>query len=158
MDSVRVSIPKRMDTPSMTTSDNEPTGQLIENTAKTPPARSRSRRKVRQWPYETKRRIVEATLVPGASVAVIARQNDVNANLVFWWRKLHREGRLRPHVDEPRFMQVGVVGGDDDLAMPAASPAVLVEMEWPGGMRLRVDSRIEEAALTRVLRAVKSSA
>ena len=48
MDSVRMSIPKRMDTPSMTTSDDQPAGQLIENTQKTPPVRSRSRRKVRQ--------------------------------------------------------------------------------------------------------------
>jgi len=142
----------------MTTSDDHPAGQPLENAQKTLPATRRSRRKVRQWPYETKRRIVEATLVPGASVAVIARQNDVNANLVFWWRKLHREGRLRPHVDEPRFMQVGVVGGENDLPVPAASSVVLMELEWPGGIRLRVDSRIEEAALQRVLRAVKSSA
>jgi len=29
-----------------------------------------------------------------ASVAVIARRHDVNANQVFHWRKLYREGRL----------------------------------------------------------------
>jgi transposase-like protein len=62
--------------------DDQPAVQLLENTHKTPPARSRSRRKVRQWPYETKRRIVETTLAPGASVAVIARQNDVRYFLV----------------------------------------------------------------------------
>jgi transposase len=32
---------------------------------------------------EEKRRIVEETLVPGASVPVIARKHEVNANLVF---------------------------------------------------------------------------
>lgn len=43
---------------------------------------------------EERRRIVEETLKPGASVSLIARAHDVNANQVFGWRKLYREGRL----------------------------------------------------------------
>lgn len=35
---------------------------------------------------EEKRRIVELTLVPGASIARVARENGVNANQVFQWR------------------------------------------------------------------------
>jgi transposase-like protein len=35
---------------------------------------------------EEKRRIVEVTLVPGASIARVARENGVNANQVFQWR------------------------------------------------------------------------
>lgn len=38
--------------------------------------------------------MVEATLEPGASVARVAQGNGVNPNLIFVWRKLHREGRL----------------------------------------------------------------
>jgi hypothetical protein len=34
--------------------------------------------------------VVEETLQPGGSVAVIARQHGVNANQVFYWRKLYR--------------------------------------------------------------------
>lgn len=41
-----------------------------------------------------RRQIVEEALRPGASVAVIARRPDVDANQVFHWRKLYREGRL----------------------------------------------------------------
>jgi len=41
-----------------------------------------------------KRRIVELAMEPGASVADVAREHDVNANLVHYWRKLYREGRL----------------------------------------------------------------
>jgi len=41
-----------------------------------------------------KRRIVEETLVEGASVARIARAHGINANQVFYWRKLHQTGRL----------------------------------------------------------------
>jgi len=41
-----------------------------------------------------KRRIVEETLAPGASVARVARVHGVNANQVFGWRRLYRAGRL----------------------------------------------------------------
>ena len=43
---------------------------------------------------EFKRSLVEQTLRPGASVARIAREHGVNANQVFGWRKLYREGLL----------------------------------------------------------------
>jgi transposase len=114
----------------------------------------RAGRVVRYWSYETKRRIVEETLQPGSSVSVVARQNDVNANLVFFWRKLYRQGRLGKSSGDQSFIQVGVVGGRSSL--PVDGSAGLIELELPSGVRLRVDSRIEEAVLQRVLRAVKS--
>ncbi len=43
---------------------------------------------------EEKRRIVEDTLAPGVSVAVVARRPAINANQVFHWRKLYRAGLL----------------------------------------------------------------
>jgi transposase len=43
---------------------------------------------------EEKRRIVEATFVPGASVARVAREHGVNANQVFQWRHEYRKGTL----------------------------------------------------------------
>jgi transposase len=50
--------------------------------------------KKRHRTIKERRDIVEETLVPGASVARVARRHDVNANQVFYWRKLYREGRL----------------------------------------------------------------
>src|SRR5262249_16829512 len=48
-----------------------------------------------RWRTKAERRaIVEETLVPGASVSRVARRHDVNANQVFYWRKLYHEGRL----------------------------------------------------------------
>ena len=41
-----------------------------------------------------KRRIVEATLAAGASVARVARAHGINANQVFGWRRLYLAGRL----------------------------------------------------------------
>jgi len=43
---------------------------------------------------EEKRRIVEETLRDGASVSSIARAHGVNANQVFQWRRLYRDGLL----------------------------------------------------------------
>ena len=41
-----------------------------------------------------RRRIVEETLKPGASVSLVARAHDVNTNQVFKWRKQYHQGRL----------------------------------------------------------------
>jgi len=43
---------------------------------------------------QERRRIVEETLKPGASVALIARAHGVNANQVFAWRRSYRNGGL----------------------------------------------------------------
>ena len=48
------------------------------------------RRSRRSWSDEEKRRIVAEAVLPGASVADIARRHGVNANLVFNWRKIAR--------------------------------------------------------------------
>jgi transposase len=46
-----------------------------------------------------RREIVEESLLPGASVSRVARRHDVNANQVFYWRKVCREGRLGSRTD-----------------------------------------------------------
>lgn len=58
-------------------------------TASTSPLPKRQQRSIKQ-----KRDIVEETLARGASVARVARVHGVNANQVFAWRRLYRQGRL----------------------------------------------------------------
>jgi transposase len=48
----------------------------------------------RRRTIQERREIVEETRLAGASVSRVARRHDVNANQVFYWRKLYREGRL----------------------------------------------------------------
>jgi len=50
--------------------------------------------KKRRRTVNERREIAEETLLPGASVSRVARRHDVNANQVFYWRKLYREGQL----------------------------------------------------------------
>ena len=56
--------------------------------------RARSQAPRQRRSIAEKRRIVEETLAPGASVARVARAHGVNANQVFGWRRLYLAGRL----------------------------------------------------------------
>jgi transposase len=141
-----------MDTPAMT-----PENTFIEKQEPEMAPPPRPRRMVRHWPDEEKRRIVEETLLPGMSVSIVARRHDVNANVVFTWRKRYREGRLGGRTEGPGFVRVGVVGGTL-RALPAALDRPHIEVELSGGMKVRIDAGIEEHLLRRVLRALKSCA
>ncbi len=55
-----------------------------------------------------KRRIVEETLVEGASVARVARAHDINANQVFGWRRLYLAGRLGERKPAMKLLPVRV--------------------------------------------------
>ena len=49
----------------------------------------------RRWPDALKRQLVAETLEPGASVSIVARRHDVNANQLFGWRQRFA-GSARP--------------------------------------------------------------
>jgi transposase len=58
-----------------------------------------------------KRRIVEETLEPDASVARVARAHGVNANQVFAWRRQYRQGLLgEEHAETVKLLPVHVTG------------------------------------------------
>lgn len=59
-----------------------------------PQSVSHPRTKRRYRTTDERRRIVEETLKPGTSVAIVARTHGVNANQVFAWRKLYQAGLL----------------------------------------------------------------
>ena len=48
---------------------------------------SSGRPKRRLWTEALKRQIVAETIEPGASVSIVARRHDVNANQLFKWRR-----------------------------------------------------------------------
>jgi transposase len=48
----------------------------------------------RRWTAAEKIRLVEATFAPGMTVSLVARQNGVNANQLFTWRRLAAQGAL----------------------------------------------------------------
>ena len=146
-----------------------------------------ARRARRSWSEEEKRRIVEETLLPGASVATVAQRHALNANLLFSWRRQTAFGSevKRPATSPPEpaeFVPIGVFdrAADEGPAMvtinvPAdASRAVrsrsagrapklderpgVIEIDLAAGARVRVDAFVNERALRRVLRALKDGA
>ena len=98
-----------------------------------------------------KRRIVEEALAGDASVA---RRNGVNANLLFNWRKLYREGLL-DQCREPTSATLVPV-----RVTPPPRPEGLavrpghIEIELPGEIRLRVHGRVDGEVLAEVLAAL----
>jgi transposase len=62
-----------------------------------------------------KRQVVEATFQPGASVSLIAREHDVNANLVFRWRHQYQEGLFGPVGQSTTLLPVQVIEATMDL-------------------------------------------
>jgi transposase len=58
---------------------------------------------------QERRAIVEETLKPGASVSQVARAFDINANQLFAWRRLYREGRLEVPAQSKALVPVKII-------------------------------------------------
>ena len=111
-------------------------------------AQGAAKAKKRRRTIKERRDIVEETLVPGASVARVARRHDVNANQVFYWRKLFREGRLGISMN-PGLLPVKVeaqqVTETVKRNIRTLSPGTM-EIEFPRGT-LRIAGSVDVVAL-----------
>jgi transposase len=105
----------------------------------------------RYWTAQEKRQIVEQTLSSGLSVASVAREHGVNANQVFYWRKLYRAGQLGSDggaEQQVRLLPVSVSVSDDQPAETepevAASPVpgVTINIECPGRTLVSVEGAV----------------
>ncbi len=105
----------------------------------------------RQYRSKQERRLIaEESLEPGVSVAVLARSHGVNANQVFQWRKLLREGRLDvKSASSAQLIPVRIaeVVGDDRPAM-SYSGAIHLEI---GRVHIRVEGSVDPESLRIVL-------
>jgi transposase len=112
-----------------------------------------------------KLRIVELAMQPGASIARIAREHGVNANMVHYWRKLYRESRLGQNkADRVHLLPVAVSEVVPTPVLPAAMPlsvstaaastAGAIYIEFPK-IHLRVESGADAALLRVVLESLQ---
>jgi len=113
-----------------------------------------------------KRKIVEQAMLPGASVAAVARQYGVNANMVHYWRNLYRQGRLgEKKNDSIRLLPVRIsesAGTPPVLEQETAlSPTTsVVPTPTPGVIYIefaKIHLRIENGADAALLRVVLES-
>ena len=109
-------------------------------------------RKHKRWPEALKREIVAASLAPGASVSVVARQYDVNANQIFSWRKRYREEACPPSTSTvPQLVPVVITAEHDAVAAQPAAVADKIEIDVRDKYRVRVSRGFDGQALRRVL-------
>ena len=111
-----------------------------------------ARRPRRSWPAALKREIVAASFEPGASVSLVARRYDVNTNQLFSWRRLHRKGLLGS--SGAALVPVTVAAEPGVVDAPRPSGTDTIEIEVPGGYRIRVGTGVDGATLRRVLEAL----
>jgi transposase len=108
-----------------------------------------------------RRRIVEETLEPGASVARVALKHGVNANQVFQWRRLCRDGKLGAlAVDAIQLLPVSIV---EDREPRQAEPIEVarnrsgaIHVELPGDVRISVEGSIDPVMIRAVLKSLRS--
>jgi transposase len=109
-----------------------------------------------------RRRIVEETLKPGASVARVARAHGVNANQVFRWRKLYERGLLEVEHERAELLPVKIVEARASEARPAHRRLARAAGQegWGesgtihlqvGQAQLRIDGRADAGTLRAVL-------
>jgi transposase len=110
----------------------------------------RRRRRYKAWPEALKHEIVAAATAPGASVSAVARRYDVNANLVFTWRK--RFGGMTSPSSAPQLVPVMVT---EPANAARVSESETIEIDLPGGYRVRVGSSVKPASLRVVLNALE---
>jgi len=114
---------------------------LTKNTS----ARSGKRR---MRTLDEKRQIVEEVLQGGESVAVIARRHEVNANLVFSWKRQYEKGLLEP----VRTSLVPVKLQRKPASIVRALPNdECVEIDLGAGKCVRLRGKLAVATLDRLL-------
>jgi len=123
----------------------------------------RARRRRRTWSRAEKARIVAESREPGVSVSEVARRHDVNANLVFTWRRQARDDEAG---DAPALVPVRIVA--EPTAAPVSAPAprtepgpscqrpaAMMEIDLGDGRCVRVGRDVDAGALRRVLSALE---
>jgi len=119
------------------------------------PGGGRPDRKRRMWSAEEKRQIIAEACEPGASVAVVARRHDMNANLLFTWRRAAEVAASRAGGAECAVTLVpATISADPPMAIPPPPSAAAGRMEIAlvGGDRIIVGADVDPAALARVVK------
>ncbi len=99
-----------------------------------------------------KRRIVEQTLEPGASVARVAQAHGVNPNVVFQWRRVYRDGRLA----EPGLVPVLVTCDVPVSDIPRGGAPAAIRVDLPGGAIVSIEGSADPALVEAIVRGLRA--
>ena len=97
-------------------------------------------REARRGKYSVsfKKRVVAEALVPGASVAKIARAHGLNGNMIFGWRK---DPRFLPTEKKRKAMEAALADTGSQVAAPTS--------DEPAFLPVEVEAAAEQAGLTK---------
>ncbi len=116
----------------------------------------------RRWSDAEKARIVEEAVAPGAVVSQIARRHGMAPQHLFTWIRQARRPLSRTEEPTPLFVPALVEAAPATLR-PASRPRrargqdrTAIELEI-AGVVIRIGADASEAAITAVIRALKSS-
>jgi transposase len=125
-------------------------------------------RRRRYWTAEEKRRIVELTMSSSQSVASLAREHGVNANQVFYWRKLYQAGQLggESAADAPSLRLLPVSVGNEEPSVAEASeteqdphesmePPLTMNIEFPGGALVSLVGAVDAEVVRAVVESLR---
>ena len=107
----------------------------------------------RSWSEEFKRRVVAEAMQPGVSAAAVARRYDLNANLLFNWK--------RRYGMSDEFLPVEI--SHDELPVPQTSGEPIVsgsadvsslEIALANGNRISVKGKLDGDSLIRLVRSL----
>jgi transposase len=126
------------------------------------------RERRRRWSLRDKLSLVAETHEPGATIRGVAARHGVCESLLFTWRRQVREGVLTAAPEMPAFMPVQMIGRPQATASVPCVPAKrsspptrpksapgLIEIDLGDGRQVRVGSDVNQAALGRVLAALR---
>ena len=127
----------------------------------------RAPRRRREHSAEFKRDLVARSLESGVSVAAIAMDNGINANLLFGWRRRYLESLAQAEPTRLRspaavLLPVSIEAGPREVhcappAPPARSGSGTIEIEI-GNARVRLRGTVDDASLRSVLRTLSELA
>ena len=107
-----------------------------------------------------RRRVVEETLETGASVARVALKYGVNANQVFQWRRLYRDGKLGVSPEGAmKLLPVSVADDEEPLRSEptevVSSSSGAIHIELPGEVRISLEGIVDPAVVRVVLMSLR---
>jgi transposase len=113
-----------------------------------------------------RRWIVEETLEAGASVARVALKYGVNANQVFQWRRLHRDGKLGALAEQALKLLPVDITEEAELQKPGLrklEPSQVepvrcgaIHIELPGKVRISLEGNVDPGVVRAVLKSLRS--
>lgn len=120
-------------------------------------------------PIDFKRRLAQQACEPGVSVAQLALDHGINANLLFKWRRQYRADLLDAPIKQA-MLPVAVVGGENhvtsgapaklpptamtEVGLPAVQAHRAIEVQFADAL-VRIDTGADIALLRSVLSALR---